>query len=110
VNETKQENPDQSAPVLNERGCYCDLWRKDPDVLRRQGVPEGFCGICEHCRQPGHLRHFPGPVPYTGAWCDRCYRILAWTWPFRIPIGWVFLLTLGTVILFLFQFIKRLFQ
>jgi hypothetical protein len=48
---------------LNERACYCS-----PGDIS--------CGICERCREPGHTRHFPGPVPYTGAWCDRCYRIV----------------------------------
>jgi hypothetical protein len=49
--------------VANQRGCYC----KPGDVT---------CGECERCGAPGHTRHFPGPVPATGAWCDRCYRIV----------------------------------
>jgi hypothetical protein len=48
----------------NERGCYC----KPGDVS---------CGPCERCGAPGHMRHFPGAVPVTGAWCDRCYGIVA---------------------------------
>jgi len=59
---------------LNERGCYCDLWQKSPQTLEKQGVPRGYCGICEICTKPGHTRHAPGATPYTGAWCDRCYR------------------------------------
>ncbi len=62
----------------NERGCYCGLWQTNPATLTEQGVPPGFCGICERCGQPGHTRHFPGPVPVTGSWCDRCYGIVAW--------------------------------
>ena len=58
----------------DERGCYCDLWEKSPQTLEKQGVPRGFCGICEICRAPGHTRHAPGATPYTGSWCDRCYR------------------------------------
>ena len=74
--------------MKRQRQCYCDLWKTRPEVLRQQGIPEGFCGICERCGKPGHLRHYPGPVPYTGAWCDHCYRVIAWTWPFRVPMYW----------------------
>jgi hypothetical protein len=55
------------------RGCYCDPWDTDPDAMRARGLPEGFCGHCEKCGQPGHVRHFPGAVPYTGSWCDKHY-------------------------------------
>lgn len=78
-----------------KRNCYCELWKTKPEILREQGVPEGFCGMCERCGQPGHTSHYPGPVPYTGSWCDRCYRILAWTWPFRVPVYWVVWLVIG---------------
>lgn len=59
---------------FNKRNCYCNLWEKSPVTLEQQGIPHGYCGICEKCGKPGHLRHFPGPVPYTGGWCDRHYR------------------------------------
>ncbi len=75
-----------------ERNCYCGLWDKDPAHYEQQGLPLGHCGLCERCGVPGHKRHFPGPVPYTGAWCDRCYLITKWTWPFRSVVGWFFLL------------------
>ena len=52
-------------------GCYCILWDKDPEHLKNKQVPEGYCGLCETCGRPGHTRHFPGAVPYTGPWCDR---------------------------------------
>ncbi len=55
-------------------GCYCILWDKDPEHLKNKQVPEGYCGLCETCGRPGHTRHFPGAVPYTGTWCDRHYR------------------------------------
>lgn len=54
----------------NTRGCYCK-----PGEL--------FCGTCERCGAPGHTRHFPGPVPYTGSWCDRCYRVVGLTWALK---------------------------
>jgi hypothetical protein len=53
--------------------------------------------ICERCGAPGQTRHFPGPVPYTGAWCDRCYRILSWTWPFRSVMGWIYVLGVAMI-------------
>ncbi len=53
--------------------CYCDLWNKSPDTLEKQGVPRGFCGLCDVCGAPGHLQHFPGAVPFTGAWCRKHY-------------------------------------
>lgn len=59
------------------RNCYCGFWEKNPEYLESQKIPHGFCGICELCSQPGHLRHAPGAAPYTGAWCDSCYRVIA---------------------------------
>jgi len=53
--------------------CYCDLWNKSPETLEKQGVSRGFCGLCDVCGEPGHLLHFPGAVPFTGAWCKKHY-------------------------------------
>ncbi len=50
---------------MPDRHCYC-------------APGQASCGTCERCGLPGHTRHFPGPVPVTGAWCDRCYRIVGW--------------------------------
>ncbi len=76
---------DKSA--TKQRQCYCGSL--DADFLRQQKIPEGFCGICERCGKPGHTQHFPGPVPYTGAWCDRCVKIVALTWPLKSPMVWI---------------------
>jgi hypothetical protein len=54
--------------------CYCHLWKTDPEVLRSEGVPEGYCGFCDSeiggqvCGKPGHVRQ--GAGPYTFCWCD----------------------------------------
>ncbi|HYF66450.1 MAG TPA: hypothetical protein VD886_26715 [Herpetosiphonaceae bacterium] len=86
---------------MNERGCYCRATGPHPEHLQRQGVPEGFCGMCELCGQPGHARHFPGAVPYTGAWCDPCYKkvgnryLLRW-FVIRLVIG---LIIAGVILL-----------
>jgi hypothetical protein len=84
-----------SSPDPKKRQCYCS---SSPDPTRRErGIPDGFCGICERCGQPGHTQHFPGPIPYTGAWCDRCVKIVAWTWPLKNPVIWAGL-ALGLIV------------
>ncbi|MEI6669429.1 MAG: hypothetical protein WCP29_14855 [Acidobacteriota bacterium] len=75
-----------NQPDPNIRHCYCGLWQKSPETLERQNVPPGYCGLCQVCGKPGHLRHFPGAVPFTGAWCDRHYRRTLWLNP-RGAIG-----------------------
>jgi hypothetical protein len=67
--------------AANERGCYCGLWETDPGHMESQGLPRGFCGFCDTCGRPGHMRHFPGASPYTGAWCDKHYQMTAWLHP-----------------------------
>lgn len=58
----------------NKRNCYCELWNKDPDFLIKQGIPYGYCGVCQ-CGKYGHLRHAPNG-PYTAEFCDACYRLV----------------------------------
>lgn len=72
----------------SERNCYCDLWKTNPSVLEKQGIPRGFCGLCKKCRKPGHTRQHPGVISYTGSWCDHHYKILARTHP-ATPVGFV---------------------
>lgn len=45
------------------RNCYC---RDDA----------AHCGTCQVCGKPGHASHFPGPLPYTGSWCDVHYAVV----------------------------------
>ena len=88
---TPSERPNDAnrwAKTAEARGCYCGLWDTDPEHFKQSGLSPGYCGQCDRCGAPGHTRHFPGPVPYTGAWCDRCYRIVQWTWLLRSPQGW----------------------
>lgn len=79
-------NKTDRASSARPRACYCGSL--DRVFLAEKNIPEGFCGICERCGKPGHTQHFPGPVPYTGAWCDRCVRIVALTWPLKNPLVW----------------------
>lgn len=42
--------------------CYC--------------LPEQkYCGLCEICKRPGHVRPYPGAVPCTGSWCEDHYEM-----------------------------------
>jgi hypothetical protein len=70
----------------NRRGCYCAVWDSNPETYQNRGIPYGYCGFCERCGRPGHTRHFPGAVPYTGCWCDYHYRLIQWLDP-RAGIG-----------------------
>lgn len=84
--------------VMNKRGCYCTVLReKDPDYFEKQGIPDGFCGVCIKCGKPGHTRHHPGAVPFTGAWCDRHYRVTAWTHPLAFPGGILWLSAIALI-------------
>ena len=88
-NETNSDPKGQWSQAAAERRCYCGLWDKDPDTLLKQNLKPGYCGYCDWCHAPGHSRHFPGPLPITGAWCDRCYRIVKWTAPLRTSPIWL---------------------
>ncbi len=71
--------------AADARGCFCDLWERSPALLERQDLPRGYCGRCSWCGKPGHTRHFPGAVGYTGAWCDWHYRVLSIVHPLGVP-------------------------
>lgn len=89
------------------RGCYCGLWETSPKALEEQGVPKGYCGLCRVCGKPGHLRHFPGSVPYTDAWCDTHYRRLMIFHP-KGSIGcFVWLAAVAAVVIAVFQLLWR---
>ena len=68
-------NPDRCEnKSMNDRNCYCPTDGKQPTWLTDDNIPLGFCGICDDCGEFGHTRHYPGPVPFTGSWCDTCYE------------------------------------
>jgi len=75
-------------PESPSRNCYCNLWDTNPEILENQGLPRGFCGIYDLCGDVGHTRHYPGPVPTTGAWCDICYIVEAHKGPGRPAGAW----------------------
>jgi hypothetical protein len=53
------------------------MWNKEPAHFESRAVPRGYCGFCQTCKKPGHIRHFPGAIPYTGCWCDYHYRLIS---------------------------------
>ena len=53
----------ERAAAAKGKDCYC-------------GPEDRFCATCGVCGRPGHLRHFPGAAPVTGAWCEWHYRRL----------------------------------
>jgi hypothetical protein len=70
---------------MNERGCYCETWEKNSAHFESKGLPRGYWGFCQVCQRPGHTRHFPGAVGYTGSWCDYHYRLLSLIHPLGFP-------------------------
>jgi hypothetical protein len=95
--------------------CYCDERERHPEafervdrpgVLERRALPPGYCGWCIVCGGPGHARHFPGAVPFTGAWCDRHDRRLRLTHP-ASPIGCLVWLTAVGVVVVLARMLLR---
>jgi hypothetical protein len=63
------------AEILARRGCYCDQWQSEEGRMQphSEGIPEGFCGRCIACGEPGHMSHYPGAFAFTGSWCDKHY-------------------------------------
>lgn len=90
----------------NARGCYCELWNTKPEFLEQQEIPRGYCGLCQVCGRPGHIRHHPGAVPYTGSWCDWHYRRVALFHPFA-PLGCILWLGLLVGVPLLFRLVGR---
>lgn len=87
------------GPPRTARGCYCGLWETQPEFFLNRGVPEGHCGHCRVCGEPGHTRHHPG-APVTDCWCDRHYRRVEATHP-GTPTGCAIWLTVaGLLVLF----------
>lgn len=69
------------------------LREKAPELLA--DLPEGYCAHCDVCGEPGHMRHFPGAMPYTGGWCDAHYLRARFFHPLS-PVGCLFwLLVVG---------------
>ena len=81
----KERREAAEAEARGGRGCYC----RPGDVS---------CGPCQVCGRPGHVRHFPGAAPYTGAWCDRHYFLTALLHPNGTWGRWLWLAALVAVV------------
>jgi hypothetical protein len=81
---------------MNSRGCYCQ--DQDPGASDDLPRPQTFCGTCQSCGARGHARHFPGAVPYTGAWCDAHYLRLRLIHPLAFPGTLIWLVGLALVL------------
>lgn len=56
--------------------CYCEERQSNPELAREMAdIPDGYCGFCDLCGQPGHTRAHPDS-PTTGAWCDEHWKAL----------------------------------
>ena len=62
--------------------CYCDHKKENFFVhsipAKKSNIPDGYCGLCDICDAPGHIRPFPGSSPSTGGWCNVHYNMAAW--------------------------------
>lgn len=54
--------------------CYCLERKETPDLAEIfKDLPEGYCGYCSVCGEPGHTRAHPH-APVSDAWCDLHYE------------------------------------
>ncbi len=56
--------------------CYCKEREINSNFAKTiENIPDGFCGICDICGEPGHMRAHPRQAT-TGAWCDKHWHEL----------------------------------
>jgi len=54
--------------------CYCLERKENADFAETlKNLPEGYCGVCSLCGEPGHTRAHPH-APVSDAWCDLHYE------------------------------------
>lgn len=59
-----------SEPPFPGSHCYCNERLGNPELRALlSALPDGFCGTCDTCGQPGHSRAHPYR-PVSGSWCD----------------------------------------
>ncbi len=92
---------------MNKRGCYCEYRDTNPKYDESRGVPQGYCGFCQTCKKPGHTRHFPGAVPFTGCWCDYHYRLLSVVHPLGFPGMSLYGVAIGVIAVILWMVLRN---
>jgi len=57
--------------VKPNTNCYCEEQKAllNSNGEKTENIPNGYCGLCEICGNPGHVRAHPS-LPITGSWCD----------------------------------------
>ncbi|TNF35038.1 MAG: hypothetical protein EP312_04725 [Gammaproteobacteria bacterium] len=56
--------------------CYCQERATNLAFAETlKDLPPGYCGICDVCGQPGHMRAHP-QLPTTGSWCDEHWQAM----------------------------------
>jgi len=56
--------------------CYCQERLQNPRFAESlKDVPPGYCGLCDVCGKPGHMRAHP-QLPTTGCWCDEHWQAM----------------------------------
>lgn len=51
--------------------CYCKERASNQELAEEmKDIPIGYCGLCDVCGNPGHMRAHPR-TPTTGVWCDK---------------------------------------
>lgn len=75
-----------------ERTCYCGETEGHRNLRAKLRIPDGFCGVCSICGEPGHTSHSPLPIPATEGFCDICFEKLGVDfelWREENPTGYV---------------------
>jgi len=56
--------------------CYCSERESNPELAQSlKNIPEGYCGLCDICGEPGHMRAHPR-LSTTGVWCEQHWQEL----------------------------------
>lgn len=76
------DEPTPRRSAWKPRGSYCGARETSADASEWEGIPPGFCGLCDACGKPGHAMHFPGSAPCSGCWCRKHYLLTLWLHPY----------------------------
>lgn len=73
--------------------CYCSERQTNPALADElKAVPEGYCGFCDVCGEPGHTHAHPS-APVTGCWCNAHEPESS-----GVSLAWVFNLIIGGIV------------
>jgi len=86
---------------MSEETCYCNERKSNAEFAKSlKDIPEGYCGICDICGKPGHMKAHP-QLPTSGAWCDEHWNDLLSHRTFTLgdifKVIWMFILAGGLI-------------